>query len=400
VQVNANIVDSFNEIVSHVEGIFNKKGSHHGHHHHHDKQASASSEVATAVAVVSVENEGQDLGHATIEDIWNSVEDTIKEQLRLKEQAAAVVSHPSLPGDDYPDCNTTVVNTTDHILDVTISFIEKKCSNESLPDKAKKVCQFLTTHEEGVKGFLVGFFDLYLLSYFYAAGAGKCSIHPFNMSHIGDYGNFNLMKYAGVYDGYTSYIGNLGEKNIFEIQAALYDEEDENDDDDDIVPAYDTTTSMAIEHVASSSSSSSSNSHEHFLKRMLHEDSDVKEGKQVDTRPSPGKDKKRCIKCYGKVVGKYIKTVMKIGKKFCDQTKCDYAKRVCDYLESHEEYTIGLIIGKLRPFKFAAGYCMGSKQCHPSRPHPDQLGDSMGIMNMVPQEMMIKSIIHAAKHVL
>jgi hypothetical protein len=336
VQVNANLVDSFNHVVSQVEGIFHKKHNHHGHHHHHEQQP-ASTETETQVAVVSVSEESessagsQDLGHTTIEDIWNSVEDTIKEQLRIKEQTA--VSHPPiLLGDDYPDCNVTVVNTTDHILDVTIEFIEKKCSNESLPEKAKKICQFLTSHEEGVKGFLVGFFDLYLLSYFYAAGAGKCSIHPFNMTHIGDYGNFNLMKYAGVYDGYTSYIGNLGEKSIFEIQAALYDDES----DDDVVPEYDSSATMAIEHVSSSSSNS-----EHFLKRMLHEESNDHvegAGKRPDGRP--GKDKKRCQKCYGKVVGKYIKTVMKIGKKFCDKAKCDYVKRVCEYLESHEEYTV------------------------------------------------------------
>jgi len=128
-----------------------------------------------------------------------------------------------------------------------------------------------------------------------------------------------------------------------------------------------------------------------------------------DDKPNPGKDKKRCARCYGKVVSKYVKTVLKIGAKVCNQTKCEYVQRVCKYLKEHKEYTVGLIIGGLRPFKFAAGYCMGAKQCRPQpRPHFEgalAAGRGHGPMKMHKEfmygagghDMMIKTMIQVAQ---
>lgn len=79
--------------------------------------------------------------------------------------------------------------------------------------------------------------------------------------------------------------------------------------------------------------------------------------------PDSSHHHKRCVRCYIKVVKKYIHKVIEYEKQFCSHAKCPYIQHLCKYLEEHHEYNVGLIAGMFKPFKFAAGYCIGNESC-------------------------------------
>jgi hypothetical protein len=62
-------------------------------------------------------------------------------------------------------------------------------------------------------------------------------------------------------------------------------------------------------------------------------------------------------KCMEKNIYKLIKRVIKKVKDKCAKTTCEWFKRFCEFSDSHEQSGLGLLIGKVEPWKYAAGKC-------------------------------------------
>lgn len=64
-----------------------------------------------------------------------------------------------------------------------------------------------------------------------------------------------------------------------------------------------------------------------------------------------------CPKCYKRVFRFVVMAAIKGTKKMCASTKCPYLKGWCKWAGEHKGMAVGIIIGKVEPWKYALGRC-------------------------------------------
>lgn len=84
------------------------------------------------------------------------------------------------------------------------------------------------------------------------------------------------------------------------------------------------------------------------------------------------KHMKVCPKCMKKAMRHVMHhSVVKV-KEMCahvDQIKCPVMKKMCPWMAQNKAVSLGMLIGKVEPWKFAFGFCLAKKKDHGRWPH-------------------------------